>query len=636
MCGLAAMFSSRPEASVDDVGKMLNTAVHRGPDGSGVTAITDPHDEFTAPRNAWAVLGHVRLSVVDVSSNSAQPMSSPCNRFLLVFNGEIYNHHELRDELEQQGIRFRTEGDTEVLLQSLMRWGADALPRLRGMFALVFIDRLKNTSLVARDRYGIKPLYFWRAGYQLYFASEIKQFTVLPKWRALLEKSNAIDFLTFGLTDHNTKTLFRDVHHVPAGCVIQIDRSTVPGFQLSKWWNPERAPFVGSYQQAIEILREKFRESLQLHLRADVAIASCLSGGLDSSAIVCSAMKWFSKSTHSLNTFTAVSSDSRIDESHFAHLTNQFAGTSGIEVSPTPAKLLSDIGVLTWHQDEPFSSTSIFAQWCVFEQIKLHGFKVALDGQGADEPFAGYDSFIALKLVRHLEQGDVTGAIGTWRLFRQVKRLRMSNVLSIAAYRYTPSFLIPHVGKLSLLGPFEIQKWLSPEYSNRPFRDSLLLRKGSCPSLRAASRNMVDKTNLPQLLRFEDRNSMAFGVEARVPFVDHELMEFALTLPEDYLLRNGETKAVLRRALDGILPAQVMNRKDKIGFQTSESSWMQTLAPALLQPISRELDQVTGVLSESGQRAIRDIERADIKVFPPWRLISFLWWMRTFQVAIEN
>lgn len=637
MCGLVVSISRNKDLSLTLTEQMLAVVNHRGPDYSGTFIVPDIDENKEGKQGlSWVTLGHNRLAIIDVSERNSQPMVSNCKRYSIVFNGEIYNFKELRFELEKLGAQFRTSGDSEILMLALIYWGKEALARLQGMFAFVFVDHLSLSILAGRDRYGIKPLYYWSDGEHLHFASEIKQFTVHPKWKARLENSKAVDFLLFGLTDIDKNTMFHGVHHVLPGTILVSSQNIAPNFRVEKWWNPKRTMFSGTFEEAVEEYESRFRRSLSLHLRSDVEIASCLSGGLDSSAIVGSAARWFPQGEYHHQTFTAVSENSKIDERQYARSLNAFAGTMGTEILPNPEKLWMDFDRLTWHQDEPFGSTSIFAQWCVFEKMKERGIKVALDGQGADEQLGGYNSFISLKILSDFERGRMLRVLGNTRKFLKSGRISPSQLLMAGAYRYLPESIKQFGGHILGAASKNAQNWVVPSFVESFAGSDPFLINGQHPqSVRQLSWDMVDRINLPMLLRFEDRNSMAFGVEARVPFVDHELMEFALSLPEDFLIRKGQTKAILREAVNENVPRDVSERRDKIGFQTAESEWLKRNTEKVDSMVRSGIELVPGVFSRDIATIVSNHLLDETKPSSvPWRVLSFLNWVKVFDVCV--
>lgn len=635
MCGLVASVCPHRGLRSADLTRMLQNARHRGPDGFGTLFSEGNSWENRETVSAWIGLGHVRLAIIDLSDASAQPITSKCGRYALIFNGEIYNYLELRTELVGFGRTFTSRGDSEVLLQGLIQWGTGVLPRLRGMFSFVFVDLKDQSVIAARDRYGIKPLYLWREGENFHFASEIKQFSGHPKWKAQLNQKAALEFLLYGVTDYSESTLFKDVEHILPGSVATLTRTSSKELRVTKWWNPQRTPFEGSYEDACEKYQHLFRQSLDIHLRSDVPIASCLSGGLDSSAIVGATSRWFDKNRISHHTFTATSDDRKLDESQYARAVNEFSGSTGHELLPTSERLWKELDQIIWHQDEPFGSTSIFAQWCVFSAMADQGIKVALDGQGADEQLGGYNSFVSLHIVNQIMKWRFISAQHSFKNFKNSGRVSTGSILSAMAYTHLPKTLRGVAGRLAKIPSQNSGNWLNPRLIDGVGVQDPFTPLGEYPqSVSALSRDMVDRINLPMLLRFEDRNSMAFGIEARVPFVDHELMEFALTLPEEYLLRDGNTKSVLRDSVADCLPITVAQRRDKIGFQTAERSWLASHANEILSEFDQLSERADGIMTTSTREFMQiALSGENPNYLSGWRMFVLLRWMKVFDVC---
>lgn len=637
MCGVGAVITWGSGVESRVVKQMMSLVSHRGPDDDGIREfrrddLRSDHHLDSGP--VWLSLGHTRLAILDPSESSSQPMMSACGRYCLTYNGEIYNYRELRRELESLGVQFRSNGDTEVLMASLIKWGDNALSRLRGMFAFVFADNLTRTVLAARDRYGIKPLYLWEHEERIYFASEIKQFTCLPGWRSKLSQQKALEFLLYGVTDVDSETLFHGVKHVPPGYAVNIDIKTEPRIRYKRWWMPDRSIFGGTYEDAVEMYTSLFKDSLSFHLRSDVAIAACLSGGLDSSAIVGSVDHWFSNSIQTPHTFTAVSDDQSISEVGFAHAMNAYVGAQATEVRPDPMKLWNDLDRIIWHQDEPFGSSSIFAQWCIFEQISAAGFKVALDGQGADEQLAGYNSFITLKILSDFERGRVLRSVTNLIRYTKTGRVSLSEAALAAGNRYLPRSLKKTIGAYAGITSCNPLSWIQQSYARSLTVDPFEISGVQPRTIKELSWRMVDQINLPLLLRFEDRNSMAFGVESRVPFVDHPLMEFALSLPENFVLRDGQTKAVLRDVIKWHVPPAIVRRRDKIGFQLAEASWLHDNRSTVMSKISNSLEAARDIFSPDILAIVENLLASSrSKTQIPWRTLVFLRWMSVFNVS---
>ncbi len=668
MCGLAALVALERKG-VPQIRPMLDVIRHRGPDDEGWAAFsgTDfrvvcgggpdtpsacyiapllhaPASSAVLPEDARVCLGHRRLSILDVSPAGHQPMSRADGRFWVVFNGEIYNHPELRRELESLGHSFVSRSDTEVLLAAYAQWGEECLGRLEGMFAFVLLDRAAQTLLAARDRFGIKPLYYWISpSGTLAFASEIKQFSMLPGWRATINGQRAYDFLVWGLLDHTDETLFRGVRQLQPGTAVRVDlrhageSSGNPGLNPFRWYRLEPRPFQGTFDEAARTFHERFTASVQAHLRADVPVGSCLSGGLDSSSIVCVVNRLLREQgvRERQHAFSSCSSVARFDEREFIDVVVEHTGVEAHHVYPDPRRLFAELDRITWHQDEPFGSTSIFAQWSVFALAAQHGVKVMLDGQGADEQLAGYRAFHGalytglfrrlhwLELLRELRAAGRTQGISPWW-----------------ALKYVADALLPDVLRQPFRAMFG-QVSAAPDWLNLkrlgavpcdPFR-----RQGPAMSVGELSLRQLTTTNLQMLLHWEDRDSMAHSIEARVPFLDHKLVEFVLGLPDSFKLHRGVTKRVLREGMRGVLPETIRTRMSKLGFATPEEHWVLHDSPEKFrEALGLAVERSDGILAQSAFSLLNDMivgKRAFS--FLPWRMISFGGWMGRFDVKAE-
>jgi asparagine synthase (glutamine-hydrolysing) len=610
------------------VAAMNDLVAHRGPDGVGVFA------------EGPVVLGHRRLAIVDLSAAGAQPMHRD-ERYVIVFNGEVYNHVELRAELEAHGHRFGSHTDTEVILAAYVQWGEGCLDRFNGMWAFLIYDRQARTLLIARDRFGIKPLYYWVApDGGVAFASEIKQFTSLPGWRARLNSQRTYDFLNWGVIDHTDETLFAGVFQLRGGekAMLRMEDRPEPGQRIraQRWYSLPEGESDLPYAGATSRVRELLGDSVRLHLRADVPVGSCLSGGLDSSSIVC----LMHEQLHAVgaherqNTFSACAREPRYDERPHMETVIHATGAKAHFTYPSLDDLFRLLDKMVWHQDEPFGSSSAFAQWQVFGLAASHGVKVMLDGQGADEQLAGYLSFRSVWIADLLRRGRALSALHELRASMRNPGVRVDDVLRSAV-----SLLVPgrfRDGLRQRFGRIRVRPaWLNDATLQFAVRNPYATPGGSLPTtVNETSRLQVLAASLPMLLHFEDRNSMAHSVEARVPFLDYRLVELIVTMPAGHKIRDGWTKRVLRDAMRGVLPEAIRLRSDKLGFETPEEIWLRTHVGEFRDALDRAIDDSRGVLRRDEALAeltsIADGERAF--TFLPWRLICFGAWMRVFSV----
>jgi asparagine synthase (glutamine-hydrolysing) len=639
MCGIAGMLWAEPAARRRAVADVLRLLEHRGPDDHGWLLLTprglrrgrgDPGDEPAA-----AALLHRRLSILDLSDAGWQPMSSPDGRHHLVFNGEIYNYVELRRELEDLGHAFRSRSDTEVLLAAYGRWGRKALDRLVGMFAFAVLDTRDRTLFLARDFFGIKPLYYTHLPRGFAFASEIKALLELPGVRRRVDPQRLYDYLRFGLSDHGGRTLFAEVRQLPAAHCLEVHLDRPGEARPVRYWQVNLDDRLNlPLEEAGRRLRELFLENVRLHLRSDVPVGAALSGGIDSSAIV-TAMRHLEPRLD-LHAFSYVADDRALSEERWIDEAGQAARAVVHKVRPAPGELVDDLDRLVYQQDEPFGSTSIYAQHRVFRLAREAGVTVMLDGQGADELLAGYRPYLAARLASLLRQGRLGQALG---FLKRAAGLPGSggrkHLLLHAAARSLPPCL--RAWGLRLAGRGRMPDWLDASWFERQ-GVTARPRPAAPPAaevLREELRQSLGETSLPMLLRYEDRNSMAHSIESRVPFLTPALVDFVLRLPEEHLIaRDGTSKNVFRLAMRGLVPDAVLDRRDKIGFATPEQGWLAALRPWVERTLVGEAARAVPALDPAGvRREWRDVldgrRPFDARV---WRWVNLIRWADRFAV----
>lgn len=626
MCGLFASVGLTPDPA------RLDLVAHRGPDGRG-------WETFASPAGPVA-LGHRRLAIIDTSDAGLQPMADPSGRWRLIFNGEIYNYRELRAGLEAKGEAFRTASDSEVLLRAYLIWGEDCLTRLRGMFAFLVWDERDKTLFAARDRFGVKPLYLAQTSGGVAFASEIKQLLGAPFATGRVNVARAHDYLASGLSDHTAETLFSGVRQLRGGeCARVVCEAGGARLNVTRWAAVAAHVAPIDPAEAVERFRAKLIESVGLHLRADVPVGSCLSGGLDSSSIVCLMARLAPQAE--LHTVSACYPQKEVDERPFMEAVVAQTGARAHYVYPTPDELLERLSALIWHQDEPFGSTSIFAQWRVFEEARRVGVKVMLDGQGADEQLAGYHSAFPYLFAEMIRAGRPDKALRLMLERREAHGAGLLGQLARTAPLLAPASAAEPLRKLYLRA------------AGRDLFDTPLIRARGNPSgpLTAAAASlgldrprdvaqlclcMTYASNLQMLLHWEDRNSMAHSIEARVPFLDPELVALSLSLPSSLKLDGVETKSVLRRAMADVLPPTVRERRDKLGFATPEATWMRgALSPLLAQGVEKTLTRLPGLVDPKAARAMSEGMLSGARAADPalWRLANLGLWAERFSVA---
>lgn len=551
MCGICGVYS-KDGVDSNDTKKMVKILAHRGPDGHGI---------YTTKNIS---LGHTRLAIIDLSNKGKQPMISDNGEAVISYNGEVYNYLELRVELEKLGYKFHSDTDTEVVLNSYLAWGKQCIEKFNGMWAFAIWDERTNELWMSRDQFGIKPLYHTEVEGKIYFASEIK--ALLPFKKATPNKKRCYLFFTGREGENDIETMFEGVYKVPFSYTPQKKESPNP----------------------IQDFKKIFTDSVNLRLRADVPIGTCLSGGLDSSSIVCTLLQ--NESITSMKSFSACYDDKEADERDFiSEVANDKLEKHYI--FPTYDRLQKDMDKLVYHQEEPFDSTSIFAQWCVMEEAKKQGVKVMLDGQGADELLGGYVYYHKFKKptpkdrvgIKVLEHPDLH------KIYKQFKHRDMQKHYSATPY----------------------PKMFKSKLTNRLYFDFT--------------------TTLPRLLKWEDRNSMAFGLEARPPFLDTRLADIGFSIPDSLKINNGWTKCILRKAMKGTLPEKIRLRRDKKGFFTPEAEWLNQMHDEIKYALEKPFAEEVVFKKGATKRYVDAFYNGDkSKMKMVWKLYCFEKWGEVF------
>jgi asparagine synthase (glutamine-hydrolysing) len=671
MCGIAGFASATPIQTAV-ITRMTTPIRHRGPDDEGYIVFSNPKNEpfvcggLDTPTDVYnrewqyspghtidsidsnyvtLAFGHRRLSIVDLSPRGHQPMSYHGARYWITYNGEIYNHVELRTELEALGHRFSSNSDTEVLIASYAQWGEQCLRRLNGMWAFTIYDCAESTIFLSRDRFGVKPLYYWISPKGIFaFASEIKQFERVPGWSARINRQRAYDFLVFGLTDHTSETLFQGVFQLKPGHSITIDVTKIdelsPNSEVDskRWYSLRPAQFTGTFEDACEAFKKLFVDSVMLRLRADVPVGSCLSGGLDSSSIVCVMNRLLTRQNANgiQKTFSACSDFEQFDERKWIEMVLNQTGVDAHYTYPSIEELFQESRKITWHQDEPFGSTSIYAQWEVFKLASRVGLKVMLDGQGADEQLAGYHGFFGARLAGLFKD------LHWLELIREALAMRRYHSYSLlTSAKFLLNHLLPHsiadVLKRSSGHDHAKPAWLNLQALGVEPIDPKYLTGARDGNLTLLSISQVTRSGLQMLLHYEDRNSMAHSIESRVPFLDFRLVELVIGLPDQFKLARGVTKRVLRGAMAGILPEPIAQRVDKMGFVTPEEIWLCQRAPQHWRSMVIEaIDRAGGIIEgETFNQYLEKVIDGTVPFnFLPWRVVSFGQWLSSFNVSI--
>ncbi|MHB2265048.1 asparagine synthase (glutamine-hydrolyzing) [Aliihoeflea sp. PC F10.4] len=623
MCGIAGGIWAEEVNRIDDkVNSALAAMRHRGPNDSGV-------EIFTVSTSTVA-LAQTRLSVIDLSSGGHQPMWSDNGKYAIVFNGEIYNYKELRAELADCGHIFRTASDTEVLLKAWVHWGESCLMRCEGMFAFAIADVDAGTVTCVRDAFGIKP-FFYDSTNGFVFASEQPALLSMRTQPPKANLQRAYDYLVNGDYDNGPNSFVDGVRHLEPGHIVEVDIISGRIKSARRWWWPKFAerPNI-NFGEAAEMVRDAFLHNVKLHLRSDVPLGAALSGGIDSSAIVC-AMRHVAPDAP-IHTFSYVASGAGLSEESWIDSINEHVGAVSHKVTATANDFARDVDAMILAQGEPFGSTSIYAQYRVFQLARESGMTVTLEGQGADELLAGYWGYPGYRIRSLVESKEFARAHrfakhwSTWP-GRSYHRAIMYYAATVLRGRM-------HARGRALLGRDARPKWLDVAAltdAGVQFEERLWSGAPHGHGRRVVERLAYEAQErvLPSLLRHSDRNAMRFSIEGRVPFLTPQFAELLLSLPESFLISDGgETKSVFREAMRGIVPSAILDRKDKIGFATPEREWLLSIAP-----------QVRGWLRESGEvpflRQQQLLEAFDDVVvgrrsfsWQVWRWINYVRWYR--------
>ena len=627
MCGIAGGWWTLHAHAATSLPQALHAMRHRGPDDQG-------QDLFPVGA-ATLGLAQARLSIIDLSVAGHQPMHSLDQRWSIVFNGEIYNYRELRAELQAAGHRFVSDSDTEVLLIAWAQWGRACLPRLVGMFAFAVYDRQQQSLTCVRDAFGIKPFFYSNGAEGFRFASEVPALQKLLPGKPQLNWQRAYDYLVHGDYDSGPDTFFSGVRHLLPGHWLHVDLTTGKNSQPLRWWVPEIQERPGwRFDDAVEQVRDQFLANIRLHLRSDVPLGAALSGGIDSSAVVC-AMRHVEPDLP-IHTFSFIAADSNVNEEQWVDRINAHVGAIPHKVTATGAELARDLDDMIRAQGEPFGSTSIYAQYRVFHEARRNGVTVTLDGQGADEMLAGYGGYPGQRLRSLLETGQFRGAWEFWNAWSKWPgRGRVLGTKWLVS-EMTAGRLHKLLRRINGRNP--VPDWIR----SGPLLDSgvRLQVPRQRPEHNQPGRRVIAEQalalhcrGLPSLLRHGDRNSMRFSVESRVPFLTLDMVELLHSMPEQFLISpQGETKHVFRSAMRGIVPDEVLNRRDKIGFSTPEKNWLLSIESTVREWLSAELglaflDQAK-VIQSFGQMM------SSQKPFSwqAWRWIGFSRWYHNFFV----
>jgi asparagine synthase (glutamine-hydrolysing) len=610
MCGVCGVINQDGKpVSAEEIKSINDLVTHRGPDDEGY---------FFGSNFA---LGHRRLSILDLSEAGHQPMHFQ-DKYVLIFNGEIYNYIELRDELEQSGYEFRTQTDTEVILAAYDSWGAECLHKFNGMWALALFDKTKSIIFCSRDRFGIKPFYYTVVDGKFVFGSEIKQLLEFYP-RRFVNKPILIDYLVSGMLEHNNQTFFKNILKLGPSHNLIYDLDTNE-FKINRYYTIRiNAAFSEQTEkESVSLYTQELLRAVKIRLRSDVKVGTCLSGGLDSSSVATLASAMYKNdSNEKFNAITAKSTEKKFDETQFAELVVKDADLSWNITEPSIDDFKRIIDEVIYTQEEPFGSPSVFMQYFVMKKAREVGCTVLLDGQGGDETLLGYPKYYLAAYIEYFRK------YGLFRTLQEIKDSKKNNTKMTLTriLRQTMRSIFPSRLKRKYARKFSFLKRNFLNDFN--FLDELAQRYFDIHKLQIYE---IESTNLPALLRYEDKNSMRHSVETRLPYIDYETLEMALSLNIKYKIKNGWTKYLLRKAMEDQMAPALVWRKNKIGFNAPRDTWLQALHTEMENAIAKS--KILRFISDPD--ALMQ-EFGNLHPKRQWRLYNIAKWEEAFNIEIR-
>lgn len=588
MCGIAACVFRKSEIDKKKFEAMTDVISYRGPDDRGFY-----YDNGLA-------MGHRRLSIIDLSKDGHQPFEM-VDGYVIIFNGEIYNYIELREDLEKSGYKFVTKTDTEVIVQSYIKWGTECVSHFNGMWAFVIYDKKKRVLFCSRDRFGVKPFYYTEQEGLFLIASEIKQFFEVLERNPYADLDRLTRYIVRGDVSEPPYTMFKDVYQLEPGTNLTYDIESHSFSKFRYYSLDEKMDNSLPYNEACDLFRDTFIKSVSLRLRSDVQVGYFLSGGLDSSSIVCTADKLRRGSLqndkrYEQHTITSCYEDKRYDEQEFVNAVVEVTDVKVHKVYPDTNNIWKDVDEILWHMDEPVFGASGVSQWSVCGEAAKQGLTVVLDGQGSDEQLAGYSDFYTVLYIDLLRKGKI----------RELKN-------EIVAYISAKEDKTNGLSLMSIITS-AIKDWLTPELLDRYVKRMHYRYIAGLPfdkkTLRNVYRNIdvyprrdpekfIQKYMTDELigiLHNLDRKTMAFSLEARNPFLDYRLVEAVSKMPLEFKIRNGWTKAVLRDGMNGIIPEKVQWRKSKLAFVAPVEKWINENRLMYGEELKKSLNYLSGVI----------------------------------------
>ena len=599
MCGIGGIINKNNK-SVEEllIHQMTEIIAHRGPDSSGSYLYKN------------IAFGHRRLSILDLSSSGHQPMKY-LDDLVITYNGEIYNFIEIREELIQKGYIFDSNSDTEVILKAYHCWGKTCVNYFNGMWSFSILDIKQKIVFCSRDRFGVKPFYYIENNDLFSFGSEISQLLpFLPN--RILNKKVALDYLISGIEECSNETFFKDIYLLKGGHNLVFDLQT-NSYEIERYYNLKLSDQKNT---SVDDYIQELKRSITLRLRSDVKVGTCLSGGIDSSTISSFASKIYQNSNEKFMAIHAKSSEYKTDESEFAKIVSKISNINLNFVEPSYSDFKSNILSIIKIQQEPFGSLSIIMQYFVFKKAKELGCIVMLDGQGGDETLLGYERYYPA-IVKSKK-----GIAKLKALLQSSKNSRLS-LLDTIKYQYYFSNYKLRLKRLKFKNSFYKSEILN-EYESEELR----IISESYNDISILQKNEIESSQLPHLLKYEDRNSMANSIESRLPFLDYKLVELSLNTNNSLKIKDGWTKFILRKAAETILPKEIVWRKAKLGFNAPEKTWTKEFENEMI----KEIEQ-SEILNNFIHFKKLYFKNLDLRT--KWRLYNFSAWEKEFKVKLN-
>ncbi|MCB9224298.1 MAG: asparagine synthase (glutamine-hydrolyzing) [Crocinitomicaceae bacterium] len=604
MCGISGLINKQSKKVDEAKLHQMNEAIkHRGPDGDG----------FYIQENIG--FGHRRLSIIDLSEASHQPMFKG-EELVITYNGEIYNYLEIKEELSHLGHKFDTTGDTEVILAAYQQWGFNCVERFNGMWAFAIHDKSKDIIFCSRDRFGIKPFYYYFTSEYFTFGSEIKQL-LLFKEEKKVNQQVLLEYLITGLEECSTDTFFEDIKKLKAGhnLIYNLKDNT---FDINPYYEIQSHKELNKLNE-LESVQKYYTElfaATKLRMRSDVKVGTCLSGGLDSSSVASiSAKIYHENSTDKFMAIHAKSSELATDESDFAAKVANHCGIDLKVIEPSTADFASAVDEVIYTQEEPFGSPSVFMQYFVMKKAREVGCIVMLDGQGGDETLLGYEKYYPAFISNKKGLAKVKAFLSA----SKNSKLSTMDVLKYYIYFTRYSVRLKRVKKKL--------NFIKEEYLIGFESEMLKEISSNYLDIFELQKTEITKSQLPRLLRYEDKNSMKNSVESRLPLIDFNVLETALSIDNSFKIRDGWTKFVLRKAISPLLPEDVVWRKNKLGFNAPEKTWLDKIDSEMNETI-----QSSKILAEYTHLSNINLEVLDYR--RKWRLFNIAKWEQLYEVSI--